>query len=255
VAAFRAAVRLPLHQVTAVALQDYADGMQGAPATRAQRLAAIKSLYSYAHTTGYLQARGTLANVATAISLPTVRNDRAARIMSESDMLRLLAAADSLGDRHSAIVRTLYSGGFRISELAGIRWCDLTDRGDGRGQISVHGKGGKGRVVLVYGKAWQKICALQHANCKITDYVFGNASGGQPVSSTIHRIVKQAVSLAGLPETVSAHWLRHAHASHSLDRGAPIATLQATLGHESLVTTSRYVHARPGESSGMRLPE
>jgi site-specific recombinase XerD len=48
---------------------------------------------------------------------------------------------------------------------------------------------------------------------------------------------------------VSAHWLRHAHASHALDRGAPIHLVQATLGHRSVATTSWYLHARPGESS------
>ena len=63
------------------------------------------------------------------------------------------------------------------------------------------------------------------------------------------RIVREASQRAGIPANVSTHWLRHAHASHALDRGAPIHLVQATLGHRSVATTSRYLHARPGESS------
>ncbi len=63
------------------------------------------------------------------------------------------------------------------------------------------------------------------------------------------RIVKAAAKRAGLPPDVSPHWLRHAHASHALDRGAPISLVQATLGHASVTTTGKYLHARPEESS------
>jgi len=65
--------------------------------------------------------------------------------------------------------------------------------------------------------------------------------------------VKAAAERAGLPASVSAHWLRHAHASHSLERGAPIHFVQATLGHSSVATTGRYLHARPSDSSARYL--
>jgi integrase/recombinase XerD len=60
---------------------------------------------------------------------------------------------------------------------------------------------------------------------------------------------------AGIDEAVSAHWLRHAHGSHSLDRGATLAEVQATLGHANVATTSGYLHARPNTSSGLKLDE
>jgi site-specific recombinase XerD len=71
--------------------------------------------------------------------------------------------------------------------------------------------------------------------------------------SAVHRIVKAAAERAGLSAEVSAHWLRHAHASHSLDRGAPIHLVQATLGHASVATTGRSLHARPTDSSARYL--
>jgi site-specific recombinase XerD len=61
--------------------------------------------------------------------------------------------------------------------------------------------------------------------------------------------VRAAARRAGIAVPVSPHWLRHAHASHALDRGAPIHLVQATLGHANINTTGRYLHARPTESS------
>jgi integrase/recombinase XerD len=70
-------------------------------------------------------------------------------------------------------------------------------------------------------------------------------------SSQAERIVRAAAQRAGLKAPVSPHWLRHALASHRLDRGCPIHVLQQTLGRSSLATTSRYSHARPGDSAGL----
>ena len=66
-------------------------------------------------------------------------------------------------------------------------------------------------------------------------------------------IVRQAAERAGVAADVSPHWLRHAHASHALDRGAPIHLVQSTLGHASVSTTSCYLHAKPGDSSARFL--
>jgi hypothetical protein len=65
--------------------------------------------------------------------------------------------------------------------------------------------------------------------------------------------VRQAALHAGIGDRVSPHWLRHAHPSHALDHGAPIHLVQATLGHNSVATMSRYLHARPGDSSARFL--
>jgi site-specific recombinase XerD len=90
------------------------------------------------------------------------------------------------------------------------------------------------------------------ANCIVAGAgapVFRSRQGGALYASQVHRIVKAAAARAGLAAEVSAHWLRNAHASHSLDRGAPIHLVQATLGHASVSTTGRYLHASPSDSS------
>lgn len=83
--------------------------------------------------------------------------------------------------------------------------------------------------------------------------MFKSQKGGALDETMIHRIVKAAAVRAGIQGNVSAHWLRHSHASHALDRGANIALVRDTLGHSSLAVTSRYTHAKPNESSALHL--
>jgi site-specific recombinase XerD len=85
--------------------------------------------------------------------------------------------------------------------------------------------------------------------------VFGSVRRpGQPLTErAVNYIVKDAAKRAGVNPAASVHWLRHAHASHAIDNGAPITLVSATLGHADLKTTSVYAHARPGESSGRYL--
>jgi site-specific recombinase XerD len=78
--------------------------------------------------------------------------------------------------------------------------------------------------------------------------------GGRLQPLAVLRIVRAAARRAGIALPVSPHWFRHAHASHALDRGAPIHLVQATLGHASITTTGRYLHARPKDSSSRFLP-
>jgi hypothetical protein len=81
------------------------------------------------------------------------------------------------------------------------------------------------------------------------DPVFRSRRGRHMDPSAIFRLVQHAATRAGLEAKISPHWLRHARATHALERGAPIHLVQATLGHASVATTGRYLHARPTDSS------
>ena len=86
--------------------------------------------------------------------------------------------------------------------------------------------------------------------------VFASRKGNKPLQTRqIRKIVNDTAAEAGLDGSVSPHWLRHSHASHSLDRGAPPQLVQQTLGHQSLQTLTRYAYARPSDSSGLYLPK
>ena len=239
----------PLPLVRIGDLQAYLASLEGkASATRANTTATIKSLFSFAQEIGYVRY-----NVGKAVKAPPVKNTLAERILSEPDAQRMVLLEPNL--RNRTLLTVLYGGGLRISEVCGLRWRDMSDR-DKAGQATVFGKGGKTRIVLLSANTWRLLASLK-AELPVPPHpdapVFVSLRGGALDASQVHRVVKEAAKRAGLPADVSAHWLRHAHASHALDRGAPVHLVQATLGHVSLTTTSRYTHARPSESSARFL--
>lgn len=235
----------PLRMVTVGDVQAFGEANEGqATATQARKLSSVKSLLSFAHRLGYVAF-----NVGAVVKLPSVKNTLAERITDESSVQRLLAFADS--GRNGSLLRTIYCGGLRISEACGLKWRDMSARDDA-GQATIYGKGGKTRVVILSPSVWSMLQDLK-GSAGADDAVFRSQRGGHLDAAQAHRIIKAAAAKAGLPKEFSAHWLRHAHASHAIDRGAPIHLVQATLGHSSVATTGRYLHARPTESSGKYL--
>jgi len=243
-------VHKPLAWVTLMDLQAWAGHLgQGIlkPASQNRALTAIKSLLSFAQETGYLPF-----NVGAAVKLQPNRDGLAQRILEESEVARLIDAAPDGRDR--VLLKLLYVSGVRVSEVCGLKWCDALARKEG-GQITVFGKGGKTRTVLLKPKVWQQLLSIK-GEAKAVDPIFRSRKGGGPLDvSQVRRIVYAAAKKAGLEQKVSPHWMRHAHASHALDRSAPIHLVQATLGHASVSTTGRYLHARPTESSSFYLPD
>ena len=245
-AAFRAYVQLPLREVTLGDVQGYQDTLGHlATGSQARKLSAVKSLLSFGHKTGYLAV-----NVGAPIRLPRIKGTLAERILDIDAVLHLLALERQ--PRNKALLRLLYLGGLRISEACGLRVRDLAPRDDA-GQVTIFGKGGKTRVVLLKASIWHDLAGMRGADPDAPVFRSREGSGALDPSQ-VHRIVKIAAKRAGLSDAVSAHWLRHAHVSHALDRGAPAHLVQATVGHASLATTSRYAHARPSDSSSRYLP-
>ena len=244
-----------LRTVTLADVQELADFISEllAPASQARILAALKSLFAFGHQVGYLPF-----DVGRPVKLPSRRDDRAERILSADDIHSIIAHAKK--GRDQALIRTLYIGGLRVAEAVTLRTRDLVTRDDNRGgQIGVFGKGSKTRPVLVPGGLFTEISTL--ALPDLDAPVFRSqkkAPDGGPRSITprqAERIVKATTHRAGLKNAseVSPHWLRHAHASHAMDRGAKIHLVQATLGHSDISTTGKYLHARPDESSALYL--
>jgi site-specific recombinase XerD len=247
---FLAFVKKPLSWVTLTDLQAWAEHLGRGilkPASQNRALTTIKSLLSFAQETGYLPY-----NVGAAVKLRPNRDALARRILEESEVARLIEAAPT--GRNRVLLKLLYVSGIRVSEVCGLKWCDVLARQEG-GQITVFGKGGKTRTVLLKPKVWQQLLSIK-GEAKTVDPVFGSRKGGGALDvSQVRRIVYAAARKAGLEQKVSPHWMRHAHASHALDRSAPIHLVQATLGHASVSTTGRYLHARPTESSSFYLPD
>lgn len=255
---------LSLGQINLLHLQEFIERLSAdlAPASVAQRISAVKSLLTFAQKAGY-----TTFNVGAALRSPKVEERLAERIMSESQTQRLLALEEN--PRNHAILRLLYNAGLRVSELCALTWNDVQERAGLGGQIRAYGKGQKERYILISAETYQEIVALKGNTLDFAP-VFSSrkhANGGQLTRGQINRVVEQAAIRAGIAtyqesnaqgelitrSLVSPHWLRHAHASHAIDKGAPLPLVRDTLGHASIATTNKYTHARPGASSGTYL--
>lgn len=247
---FLAFVNKPLHLVTLADIQGWQMTLaELSPSSQRTAIATIKSLLSFGHKIGVLQD-----NVGLSMRSLQARDCLTERILTELKVQTMIAS--EANPRNRAICRALYSGGLRVSELCCLKWKDLKPRGSS-GQVTVLGKGGKVRTVLLPAGVWNEICQLR-GDAGASLAVFCSREGdkdGQHLDRTqVYRIVANAAKRAGIQGKVSPHWLRHAHASHSLENGAPIHLVQATLGHSTVATTGRYLHARPSDSSAMYLP-
>lgn len=192
-------------------------------------------------------------NVGAPLKPPSAPDTLSERILSESQVMVMIALETE--PRNHAILSLLYYGGLRVSELCALRWRNLQVR-DACGQVTVYGKGSKTRVVVLPKQLWQELQVLR-GDAGENEPVFPSrdrSHGGHLHRYSVDRIIKAAALRAGIKSNVSPHWLRHAHASHALERGAKIHLVAATLGHSSVAVSSRYLHARPEESSGLYLP-
>ena len=205
-----------------------------ADSTRRRKISAVKSLLTYGHKLGFL-----LQDAGAAFRMERGRDNLNERILSRQQVLAMLAGEKD--PRRHALLALLYGTGLRISEACALRWRDMTRRQSG-GIATVFGKGGKTRHVQVSPSLWKEIAAVRSDVGPDAPVIPGH-DGGPLHERAVDRVVKRAAKRAGLPPDVSAHWLRHAFASHQLDAGQPVHWVQAQLGHSSLATTTRYSHA------------
>lgn len=206
----------------------------------ARKLAALRSFYRF------LIRRGTVTrNPAETIRTPKLPK-HIPRVLTKEDAQALMelprdGAAPSLRDR--ALLETLYSTGARVSELVGI---DLEDLSESDGLVRLRGKGRKERIVPVGDVALEAIRAYRAQLPALTPAVgprplFRNRRGGRLTARSVARIVSRySRELRCGP--VSPHALRHSFATHLLDEGADLRSIQEMLGHASLNTTQKYTH-------------
>ncbi len=235
----------------------------------AQRLAALRSFYRYAARSGL--APGDPWGAVATPRLPR----RLPRVLEVEQVERLIAVADedlaagaegqavavrdpdlarALALRDRAIVETAYAAGLRISELAA---ADLGSLDLRRGELRVLGKGRKERVGLLGRPAREALRAYLDAGRPVLAARARGAEAGPDVAVFLNHLgrplgprglryrLDRLFRLAGLPDGVSPHTLRHSFATHLLEGGADLRVVQELLGHESLATTQVYTHVSP----------
>jgi integrase/recombinase XerD len=169
--------------------------------------------------------------------------------LSVEEIDTLIAAIDlssNEGERNRAMLETLYGCGLRVSELVTLKISDLFFD---EGFVKITGKGNKERFVPI-GEHTQKLIELYQNTVRVhqvikkgnEDTLFLNRRGNQLTRAMIFTIIKDLAVKVGLVKNISPHTLRHSFATHLLENGADLRSIQLMLGHESITTTEIYVH-------------
>lgn len=245
---FGTAVKLTLPQIKSQHVRNWLDSLDCAETTKQKHLAILKAFFNYVMTLDAAPIKSSPIPKQFKVAVP--KETLVERILTVEEVKALIEHEQNL--RNHLILKTLYQTGVRVSELCGLRWSDLTPRPEIETvQLTVYGKRGKTRHITLKKELAIELIEFR-GDAEASAPIFTSATNNPLAPAHIHRLVKRAARKAELPQAdkVSPHWLRHAHATHALDRGAPLRLVQATLGHASLDTTSKYLHIRPSESSG-----
>ena len=215
-----------------------------ARASIARRAAAARAFTAFAHERGFLDNDpGTgLASPKTRRTLPEV--------LAVDEMLAVLEPphgqlTSSIEFRDDAIMELLYATGIRVSELCGL---DIDDIDDSRRTIRVMGKGAKERVVPVGIPAMRAVDRWRQSGRRLLatptsgPALFLGAKGGRLDPRTARRVVHTRIEAVGAVPDMGPHGLRHTAATHLLEGGADLRSVQEILGHASLSTTQIYTH-------------
>ncbi len=216
----------------------------------ARRLASLRSYFRFAQREGLCDS-----NPAKPLRNPR-RERKLPHFLTNREIGTLLSAPphnEPMGLRDRAIFETLYSAGLRVSELVGM---NLDDLDLSAGLVRVRGKGKRERLAPLGSHAvkalrtWIKRRSLAKGQPKREGSpVFLNKYGKRLSARSVARMLDKYLKLTGLDTRTSPHTLRHSFATHLLDRGADIRSVQELLGHKSLVTTQIYTHV---STAGLR---
>lgn len=215
-------------------------------ATTARKIATLRSFHKWLEKRQFIQKNPMLA-----IRTPK-QAKRLPKAVSVEQIEQLLAAPNDstlLGARDRAILETLYSTGIRVSEVVGINRGDLDDSGE---SILIRGKGRRERMVPLGSHALSALrryvamhdTDLASAGMSAADDMplFVNKHGGRLSSRSVRRKVTKYLEEVGLDPEISPHTIRHSFATHLLDNGADLRSVQELLGHQSLSSTQVYTH-------------
>ena len=158
------------------------------------------------------------------------------------EMFQVPKLNTALGQRDRLLLEMLYATGVRVSELVNIKVSDINGE-----EIKVLGKGNKERIVE-FGDYAESILELylkegyKHLNIKKSEYLFLNNRGGKLTTRGVRYILDNIINKTTIDKKISPHMLRHTFATHLLNEGCDLLTVQELLGHESLTATSIYTH-------------
>ena len=213
------------------------------PRTQARIISGLKSFFNYLIFEDYRTDHplDLIESPKTGRKLPDTLS-----IIEIDNLINAIDLTSNEGQRNKAILETMYSCGLRVSELVTLKISDLYFE---EGIIKITGKGNKQRFVPIASLAQKYILNYkQHNRTKqvvkkeAIDTLFLNRRGGQLTRAMIFTIIKRLAVEVGIKKIISPHTFRHSFATHLLENGADLRSIQLLLGHESITTTEIYLH-------------
>ena len=211
--------------------------------TQARRISGLKSFFDYLTFESYIKI-----NPTDLIETPKI-GKKLPDSLSINEIIKIIDNIDlshPQGIRNRAIIETLYASGLRVSELTNLKLSNLFFK---ENLIKVFGKGNKERLVPMgkYSKKYLKIYIEdQRHKLRIknndSDSIFLNRNGRQLSRVMIFTIIKELAIKSNIKKNISPHTLRHSFATHLIENGADLRTIQKLLGHENIITTEIYTH-------------
>jgi integrase/recombinase XerC len=217
--------------VANLARAEYADS------TIRRRSSAIRSFYRY-----FLKSGDIKKNPAEELPRRRIRKTLPAFLYENQveELMNVIDLNSTFGKRDRALIELLYSSGLRVSELAGVKVSDIDFSA---GWLKVTGKGRKERIVPVGGQALTWIRTyIDKGRVGTSEFLFLNRFGNGLTDRSIRRVLDKWIKQLSFQKGVSPHTLRHSFATHLLENGADIRSVQELLGHQNLSTTQIYTH-------------
>ncbi|MEE9371371.1 MAG: site-specific tyrosine recombinase/integron integrase, partial [Sedimentisphaerales bacterium] len=222
---------------------------QYSKSTIARKLATLRSFYKFLVKRNHISSNPVMA-------VRTPRQEKKLPRFLEYEQVRRLLETPSLdnwlGARDRAIMETLYSTGIRVSELVALNMDDVDFLGE---VVHIRGKGKKERIAPIGSSALQVIQYYMEFRNKRAQsnsnfdsrVLFVNKHGRRLSTRSVRRKMDKYLKMAGLDPAISPHTLRHSFATHMLNNGADLRSVQELLGHQSLSTTQVYTHLTTGK--------
>lgn len=207
--------------------------------TIARKVSTLRSFFKFLYREGYLKS-----NPISTVSTPKI-DKKLPIFLDVNSVVRLIESPNAknlYGLRDRAIMEMLYSSGMRVSELVGLNLEDCDFIG---GVVKVMGKGRKERICPIGDKAFSVLREYLTKRSKKDKALFLNKSDHRLHDRSVRRIIDKYIQKVSLKEKISPHTLRHSFATHLLERGADLRSIQELLGHKNLSTTQIYTHITP----------
>jgi site-specific recombinase XerD len=184
-------------------------------------------------------------------AIPPVKQPRTLPIvLSPDEVARFFAAVRNI--KHRTILMTAYAAGLRISEVTQLQAADIDSQ-----RMVIHvrnGKGRKDRYVMLSPRLLEILRAYYRA-VRPGDILFPGAIPGRPITTaSVQKVCQRARRAAGMAKNITAHTMRHSFATHLLEAGTDLRTIQVLMGHQSFSTTARYVHIATAALPSIKSP-